>query len=80
MPRKNRAQGTVNKKTQAALTTGEMVLKRHSAKQAQTMEAHERKISSILNQKQGFWVSDFWAKVLGRIIEAVLYLRLLLII
>jgi len=38
-------------------------MKRHFEKQAQAMEAHERRISSILSRNQGFWVSDFWAKV-----------------
>jgi len=46
-----------------AQTTDEIVMKRHFEKQAQAMEAHERRISSILSRNQGFWVSDFWAKV-----------------
>ena len=51
------------KNSQAVLTTDEIVMKRHFEKQAQAMEAHERRISSILSRNQGFWVSDFWAKV-----------------
>lgn len=51
------------KNSQAVLATDEIVMKRHFEKQAQAMEIHERKISSILNRNQGFWVSDFWAKV-----------------
>ena len=51
------------KNSQAVLTTNEIVMKRHFEKQVQAMEAHERRISSILNRNQGFWVSDFWAKV-----------------
>lgn len=51
------------KNSQAVLATDEIVMKRHFEKQAQAMETHERKISSILNRNQGFWVSDFWAKV-----------------
>lgn len=51
------------KNSQAVLATNEIVMKQHFEKQVQVMEAHERRISSILNRNQGFWVSDFWAKV-----------------
>lgn len=51
------------KNSQAVLATDEIVMKQHFEKQGQAMEAHERRISSILNRNQGFWISDFWAKV-----------------
>lgn len=51
------------KNSQAVLATDEIVMKQYFEKQAQAMEAHERRISSILSRNQGFWVSDFWAKV-----------------
>ena len=51
------------KNSQAVLATDEIVMKQHFEKQAQAMESHERRISSILNRNQGFWISDFWAKV-----------------
>lgn len=51
------------KNSQAVLATDEIVMKNHFDKQVQAMEAHERRISSILSRNQGFWVSDFWAKV-----------------
>lgn len=51
------------KNSQAVLATDEIVMKQHFEKQGQAMEAHERRISSILNRNQGFWNSDFWAKV-----------------
>lgn len=56
------------KNSQAVLATDEIVMKQHFEKQAQAMEAHERRISSILSRNQGFWVSDFWAKVAGGVI------------
>lgn len=56
------------KNSQAVLTTDEIVMKKHFEKQAQAMEAHERRISNILSRNQGFWVSDFWAKVAGGVI------------
>jgi len=51
------------KNSQAVLATNEIVMKQHFEKQAQVMEAYERRISNILHRNQGFWVSDFWAKV-----------------
>lgn len=56
------------KNSQAVLATDEIVMKQHFEKQTQAMEAHERRISSILSRNQGFWVSDFWAKVAGGVI------------
>ena len=56
------------KNSEAVLTTDEIVMKRHFDQQVKAMEAHERKISAILNRNQGFWVSDFWAKVAGAVI------------
>lgn len=58
------------KNSQAVLATNEIVMKRHFEKQGQAMEAHERRISSILNRNQGFWVSDFWAKVFSWVMLA----------
>ena len=58
------------KNSQAVLATNEIVMKQHFEKQGQAMEAHERRISSILNRNQGFWVSDFWAKVAGGVMLA----------
>ena len=46
------------KNSQAVLTTDEIVMKRHFEKQAQAMEAHERRISSILSRNQGFCTGD----------------------
>lgn len=51
------------KNSQAALATNEIVMKQHFEKQCQAMDTHERRISSILSRNEGFWVSDFWAKV-----------------
>lgn len=65
------------KNSQAVLTTDEIVMKRHFEKQVQVMEAHERRISSILNRNQGFWVSDFWAKVFCWVILACSLLTLI---
>lgn len=56
------------KNSQAVLATDEIVMKQHFEKQAQAMEAHEHRISNILSRNQGFWISDFWAKVAGGII------------
>ena len=60
------------KNSQAVLATDEIVMKQHFEKQAQAMEAHERRVSSILSRNQGFWVSDFWAKVFCWVILACL--------
>lgn len=65
------------KNSQAVLTTDEIVMKCHFEKQVQAMEAHERRISSILNRNQGFWVSDFWAKVFCWVILACSLLTLI---
>lgn len=65
------------KNSQAVLTTDEIVMKRHFEKQVQAMETHERRISSILNRNQGFWVSDFWAKVFCWVILACSLLMLI---
>lgn len=65
------------KNSQAVLATDEIVMKQHFEKQAQAMEAHERKISSILNRNQGFWVSDFWAKAFCWVILACSRLMLI---
>ena len=65
------------KNSQAVLATDEIVMKRHFEKQVQAMEAHERRISSILNRNQGFWVSDFWAKVFCWVILACSLLTLI---
>lgn len=65
------------KNSQAVLATDKIVMKRHFEKQVQAMEAHERKISSILSRNQGFWVSDFWAKVLVWVILACSLLTLI---
>lgn len=56
------------KNSQAILATDEIVMKQHFEKQAQAMEAHERKIKKILSRNEGVWVSDFWAKVTGSVI------------
>lgn len=58
------------KNSQAVLATNEIVMKQHFEKQVQAMEAHERKISSILSRNEGFWVSDFWAKVFSWVMLA----------
>lgn len=58
------------KNSQAVLATDEIVMKQHFEKQAQAMESHERRISSILNRNQGFWISDFWAKVFSWVMLA----------
>lgn len=65
------------KNSQAVLATNEIVMKQHFEKQGQAMEAHERRISSILNRNQGFWVSDFWAKVFCWVILACTLLTLI---
>ena len=65
------------KNSQAVLATDEIVMKRHFEKQVQAMEAHERRISSILSRNQGFWVSDFWAKVFCWVILACSLLTLI---
>jgi len=65
------------KNSQAVLATNEIVMKQHFEKQTQAMEAHERRISSILNRNQGFWVSDFWAKVFCLVILACFLLMLI---
>lgn len=65
------------KNSQAVLATDEIVMKRHFEEQTQAMEAHERRISSILSQNQGFWVSDFWAKVFCWVILACSLLTLI---
>ena len=65
------------KNSQAVLSTDEIVMKRHFEKQVQAMEAHERRISSILSRNQGFWVSDFWAKVFCWVILACSLLTLI---
>ena len=53
------------KNSQAVLTTYEIVMKQHFEKQSQAMEAHERRISSILNQNQGFWIPTLGQNLLG---------------
>lgn len=60
------------KNSQAVLATDEIVMKKHFEKQAQAMEAHERKISSILSRNEGFLGSDFWAKVFSWVMLACL--------
>ena len=65
------------KNSQAVLATDEIMMKQHFEKQTQAMEAHERRISSILNRNQGFWVSDFWAKVFCWVIWACSLLTLI---
>ena len=65
------------KNSQAVLATDEIVMKQHFEKQAQAMESHERRISSILNRNQGFWISDFWAKVFRRVMLACFLITLI---
>lgn len=47
------------------ITKEEKLLEEHQTKQAQMLAEHEEKMRKILSRGQGFWLSDFWAKVLN---------------
>ena len=42
----------------------------HRAKQEKMLREHEERMEKILSQNEGFWVSNFWAKVLGVVLLA----------
>lgn len=49
----------------AALKTDEIMMKQHRDQQLKNLEIQERKIAKILSRNEGFWLSDFWMKVLA---------------
>lgn len=55
----------VQKTNNEFLTKEEQQLADHRAKQADMLAKHEERMKKILSRGRGFWISDFWAKVLG---------------
>lgn len=47
------------------LTQEEQLLADHRAKQEKMLREHEERMKEMLSRGEGFWISDFWAKVLA---------------